>query len=84
MSESHAKVHGSLIERLIKQLHEGLESPRLMSWLDYEEETEYLIDEEYGVNLITNRDYASKENLHSLSLQSAQQQYICDSVRYLV
>ena len=66
------KVHGEvLIERLIRQLHEaGITKIDVVVGF-MKESFEYLIDE-YGVNLITNRDYASKENLHSLKLASAQ------------
>lgn len=64
------KVHGEvLIERLIRQLHEaGIHKIYVVVGF-MKESFEYLIDE-YGVNLITNSDYASKENLHSLKLAS--------------
>lgn len=66
------KVHGEvLIERLIRQLHEvGITKIDVVVGF-MKESFEYLMDE-YGVNLITNRDYASKENLHSLKLASKQ------------
>lgn len=60
------KVNGEpLIERLIKQLHEvGI--TKIYIVVGYlKEQYEYLIDE-YGVELIINMDYATKNNLHSL------------------
>lgn len=56
-----------LIERLIKQIHEaGIEEIYIIVGF-MKEQYEYLIDE-YGVKLIVNREYASKNNLHSLKL----------------
>lgn len=56
-----------LIERLIKQLHE-VEITNIYVIVGFmKEQYEYLIDE-YGVELIVNPDYASKNNLHSLKL----------------
>lgn len=56
-----------LIERLITQLHEvGIYEIYVVVGL-LKEQFEYLIDE-FGVNLVINTDYASKNNLHSLRL----------------
>lgn len=56
-----------LIERLIKQLHEvGIYDIAVVVGF-MKENYEYLIDE-YGVDLIINPDYASKNNLHSMKL----------------
>ena len=56
-----------LIERLIEQLHAvGVNDITLVIGF-MKEEFEYLIDE-YGVDLVVNKDYAGKNNLHSLSL----------------
>lgn len=58
-----------LIERLIKQLHTvGITEIYIVVGF-MKEEFEYLIDE-YGVNLIVNEEYSSKNNLHSLFLAS--------------
>ena len=59
-----------LIERIIKQLHEVgvMEIHVVVGFM--KEQFEYLIDE-YGVNLIVNEKYASKNNLHSLALASS-------------
>ena len=56
-----------LIERQIRQLHEAgiYEIYVVVGFM--KEKFEYLIDE-YGVKLVVNRDYASKNNLHSLAL----------------
>ncbi|MGN1155709.1 MAG: NTP transferase domain-containing protein [Agathobacter sp.] len=57
----------TLIERVIKQLHEvGIKHIYVVVGFlkDY---FEYLIDE-YGVELIVNEEYSSKNNLHSLRL----------------
>lgn len=56
-----------LIERLIKQLKEkGINNIYIV--VGYQKEKfEYLIDS-FGVNLIVNRDYASDNNCHSVSL----------------
>ena len=57
----------SLIERIIKQLHEvGIKEIYIVVGF-MKEKYEYLIDE-YGVELIVNADYATKNNLHSLYL----------------
>lgn len=59
-----------LIERLLKQLHEvGITEIYIVVGF-LKEEFEYLIDE-YGVKLIVNEEYASKNNLHSLLLAKA-------------
>ncbi len=56
-----------LIERLIKQLHSaGITDITIVVGF-LKESFEYLIDE-YGVDLVVNEEYASKNNLHSLSL----------------
>ena len=56
-----------LIERLIKQLQEvGVRKIRVVVGF-MKEYFDYLIDE-YGVELVYNKDYAGKNNLHSLSL----------------
>ena len=62
------EVHGEpLIERTIKQLHEvGVREIHIVVGF-MKEQFEYLIDE-YGVNLIVNTEYSSKNNLHSLAL----------------
>ena len=64
------KVHGeTLIERTIQQLHEiGINDIYIVVGF-MKEEFEYLIDR-YGVKLIVNTEYASKNNLHSLKLVS--------------
>lgn len=56
-----------LIERLIKQLHEAGITEIYIVVGFMKERYEYLIDE-YGVELVVNRAYASKNNLHSLKL----------------
>lgn len=60
------EVHGEpMIERLIRQLHEA-EITGIYIVVGFMKECyEYLIDE-YGVELIVNTEYASKNNLHSL------------------
>lgn len=57
----------TLIERLIKQLHEvGIfDIDIVVGFL--KDKYEYLIDE-YGVNLVYNPNYALKNNIHSLAL----------------
>lgn len=62
------EVHGEpLIERLIKQLHEvGVNEIYVVVGF-MKEQYEYLMDE-YGVKLIVNSEYASKNNLHSMKL----------------
>ena len=64
------EVNGSpLIERLIEQLHEA-DIYDISVVVGYKKEQfEYLIDK-YNVQLIVNRDYQTKNNLHSLSLVS--------------
>lgn len=59
-------VHGEiLIERTIRQLHQaGIRDIRVVVGF-MKEHFEYLIDE-FGVELVVNRDYAAKNNLHSL------------------
>jgi CTP:phosphocholine cytidylyltransferase-like protein/thiamine kinase-like enzyme len=61
------EVHGEvLIERTIRQLKEaGVEVICVVVGF-MKEHFEYLIDE-YGVELVVNTDYATKNNLHSLS-----------------
>ena len=56
-----------LIERQIRQLHEAgvYEIYVVVGFM--KEKFEYLIDE-FGVKLVVNRDYASRNNLHSLAL----------------
>ena len=57
----------TLIERTIKQLHEvGIHEIYIVVGF-MKEQYEYLIDE-YGVELIVNEEYATKNNLHSLNL----------------
>lgn len=56
-----------LIERQIKQLHEAGVTKIYVVVGFMKEQYEYLIDE-YGVELIVNSEYASKNNLHSLKL----------------
>lgn len=56
-----------LIERVIKQLHEvGVTKIYIVVGF-LKEKFDYLIDD-YGVELIVNRDYSAKNNLHSLAL----------------
>ena len=58
-----------LIERIIKQLHEvGIKSITIVVGF-MKECFDYLIDE-YGVDLVVNPEYASKNNLSSLALVS--------------
>lgn len=59
----------ALIERLICQLHEAgvYEIDIVVGFM--KEQYEYLIDK-YNVNLIFNREYSSKNNLHSLNCVS--------------
>lgn len=57
----------TLIERLIKQLHQvGITEIYVVVGF-MKEQFEFLIDD-YGVELIVNPDYAGKNNLHSLRL----------------
>lgn len=67
-SKGLLEVNGEpLIERLIKQLHEiGIYEIHIVVGF-MKEQYEYLIDK-YGVSLIVNNEYASKNNLHSLFL----------------
>lgn len=67
-SKGLLEVNGEpLIERIIKQLHEvGIKEIQVVVGF-MKEQYEYLIDE-YGVKLIVNSDYASKNNLHSMKL----------------
>ena len=56
-----------LVERLIRQLQEaGIQNIYMVVGF-MKEQYEYLIDE-YGIELIVNPEYASKNNLHSLKL----------------
>lgn len=68
MSKGLLEVNGEpLIERIIKQLHEvGIREIYVVVGF-MKEKYEYLIDE-YGVELVVNRNYAAKNNLHSLNL----------------
>lgn len=76
------EVHGQpLIERLIDQLHEvGVTDISVVVGF-MKEQFEYLVDT-WGVELIVNTDYATKNNLHSLYLakRHLQDSYIvpCD------
>lgn len=68
MPKGLLEVNGEpLIERLICQLHEAgiCEIYVVVGFM--KEKYEYLIDE-YGVELVVNPEYASKNNLHSLKL----------------
>ena len=58
-----------LIERIIKQLHDAGVNDITVVVGFMKESFEYLIDE-YNVDLVVNREYASKNNLHSLALVS--------------
>ena len=60
------KVRGEyLIERLIRQLHD-VDIDKIYVVVGFmKEQFEYLIDE-FGVELVVNPEYASKNNLHSL------------------
>jgi len=64
------EVHGeSLIERIIVQLHEvGIFDIHIVVGF-MKESFDFLIDK-YGVKLVVNTEYASKNNLHSLCLVS--------------
>lgn len=68
MPKGLLEVNGEpLIERIIKQLHEvGIQEIYVVVGF-MKEKYEYLMDE-YGVELVVNPDYASKNNLHSLKL----------------
>lgn len=68
ISKALIEIHGeTLIERIIRQLHEvGVK--KIFVVVGYmKDQFEYLIDG-YGVELIVNEKYAEKNNLHSLSL----------------
>lgn len=68
VSKGLLKVKGEpLIERLITQLHQAGISDIYIVVGFHKEEYEYLIDK-YGVSLIVNSSYATKNNLHSLKL----------------
>ena len=62
------EVHGEpLIERQIRQLQEaGIEDITIVVGF-MKESYEYLIDQ-YGVKVLVNREYAEKNNLHSMAL----------------
>lgn len=60
-----------LIDRLIRQLHEAGVTDITVIVGFMKDAFEYLIDE-FGVRLLFNPDYASKNNLHSLFLASDQ------------
>ena len=68
MPKGLLEVNGEpLIERIIKQLHEvGIKEIYIVVGF-MKEKYEYLIDD-YGVELIVNTEYATKNNLHSLKL----------------
>lgn len=68
MPKGLIRVNGEpLIERIISQLHEaGVFDIKLVVGF-MKESYEYLIDD-FGVELIYNKDYSKKNNLHSLSL----------------
>lgn len=76
VSKGLLEVNGEpLIERLIRQLHEA-DVREIYVVVGFMKDCyEYLIDE-YGVELIVNSDYASKNNLHSMSLVT---QHLSDS-----
>lgn len=66
MPKGLIEVNGEpLIERIIKQLHEvGITEIHVVVGF-MKEQYEYLIDD-FGVNLIVNPEYATKNNLHSM------------------
>ena len=68
MPKGLLEVNGEpLIERIIKQLHEiGIKDIYVVVGF-MKEKYEYLIDQ-YGVELVVNADYATKNNLYSLRL----------------
>jgi len=69
-SKGLLEVNGEpLVERIIKQLHEVDVTDISIIVGFMKEQYEYLIDL-YHVDLVVNPDYASKNNLHSLSLVS--------------
>lgn len=62
------EVHGEpLVERLVRQLHEAGITRITVVVGFMKEQFEYLIDE-FGVELVVNRAYAARNNLHSLAL----------------
>ena len=65
------EIHGEpLIERLIRQLQAvGIRDITLVVGF-MKEQYEYLMDE-FGVSLVVSRDYARKNNLHSLALAAS-------------
>ena len=68
MPKGLLEVNGEpLIERIIKQLHEAGINKIYVVVGFMKERYEYLIDK-YGVELVVNAEYASKNNLHSLKL----------------
>lgn len=70
ISKGMLEVHGEiLIERIIRQLQEAgiCDISVVVGFM--KEEYEYLIDK-YQVKLVVNREYAAKNNLHSLALIS--------------
>lgn len=71
VSKGMLEVRGEiLVERLICQLHQvGVTEIHIVVGFR-KEEYDYLIDK-YGVNLIVNRQYAEKNNLHSVKLALA-------------
>ena len=68
MPKGLLEVNGEpLIERAIRQLHEvGIKEIYIVVGF-MKERYEYLIDE-YGVELVVNPEYASRNNLHSVNL----------------
>ena len=85
MPKGLLEVNGEpLIERIIKQLHEvGIKEIYVVVGF-MKEKYEYLIDE-YGVELVVNSEYASKNNLHSLILvkEHLENSYIAVSYTHL-
>ena len=64
----------TLIERIIQQLHEvGITEIYVVVGF-MKERFEFLIDE-YGIKLVVNSDYASKNNLHSLAMVKENEDY---------
>lgn len=71
-SKGLLEVNGEpLIERLIKQLHDVGVNDICVVVGFMKEQYEYLIDE-YGVELVVNSEYASKNNLYSMKLVAKQ------------
>lgn len=81
-SKGLLEVNGeTLIERIIKQLHEvGIDNIYVVVGF-MKERYEYLMDT-YGIKLVVNSEYASKNNLHSLkrAVQNLSNTYVipCD------